>query len=107
MLGNYDQNVGEILAVYCALDWLQLNRHFVDANGGKEVHIFTDSDLTYEWLTDPGVHCKYYRAVQRTRRLASYLTNYKIILHWIPSHLGKNLNTNSTSEETPLLISAK
>lgn len=45
MLGDYDQNVGEIMAVYFSLEWLKLNRHYLD-DEGTEVHIFTDSDLT-------------------------------------------------------------
>lgn len=93
-LGDYDQNVVEITAIFRSLRWLFFYRH--DDDDHKAIHIFTDSDLTCQWLTEPRVLNKYYRLVQRTRRITSYLTKYKIVLHWVPSHLGKNFEKEQT-----------
>ncbi len=46
-------------------------------------------------------HCKYYRAVQRTRRLAARLPKYSFILHWVPSHLSKHFENEKEELEIP------
>ena len=98
--GDYDVNVGEIGAIESVLTWLKdSGKH--DRDKRREVHIFTDSDLTYNWLTEPGCHTKYYRAVQRTRRLAARLPKYQFILHWIPSHLSKHFEEAKDELEIP------
>ena len=98
--GDHDVNVGEIGAIESVLTWLKdSGKH--DGDKRREVHIFTDSDLTYNWLTEPGCHTKYYRAVQRTRRLAARLPKYQFILHWIPSHLSKHFEEAKEELEIP------
>lgn len=54
---------------------------------GTEVHIFPDSNTTMKNLVEPGKISKYYRLVQKTRRMAALFKNYKFVMHWIPSHL--------------------
>ena len=84
-LGNNDINVGELYAIQCAL-WRLSYRHPADRKG-TQVHIFTDSNETFNFLTTPGKISKYYRLVQQTRRYAAWMKKYEFVMHWIPSHL--------------------
>ena len=90
MVGDYDVNVAELRAVEEIFKYLLCVQKADDQKEQREIHIFTDSNNAMNWLTEPGVHCRYYRLVQRVRRLASRLTKFRIILHWIPSHLDKH-----------------
>ncbi len=72
-----------LTAIERSLEWLR------DHRPGGDVHIFSDSDISCKALTDPGVHTRYYQLVQHARRTAAPLTaNFKMTLHWIPSHLN-------------------
>ena len=85
-LGDNDINVGEISAIFSAIKRLQSERGQTDRKS-TQVHIFTDSNETFNFLTTPGKISKYYSLVQKTRRWAAWMKKYEFVMHWIPSHL--------------------
>ena len=58
-LGDNDINVGEISAIFSAIKRLQSERGQTDLES-TQVHIFTDSNETFNFLTTPGKISKYY-----------------------------------------------
>lgn len=88
-VGKCDINFGELSGVYECLTWLKRYR-YRRSERGTSVHFFIDSQYVISLLLGDFRGHKCFRAVQAVRRLAATMPEFRISLHWVPSHITQH-----------------